>query len=1054
MSGSSPLPPACDRARRNLLTLAERLGDRFTRLAGPLDRLLPASPDPERALNNLERLISGPDAPERLDALLAHDAELLGPLLGLFGTSQFLADVLIRSPEHLDLLRPDPRPQPTFEELVSELHASLGTAQDDAAVLRALRRFRQRQLLRVGIQDVVQDRPLEEITSAISRVAEASLEVALAVAWRRLAERHGEPHGPDGRPARLAVLAFGKLGGEELNYSSDIDLMFVYDADGLTRPRRGEGIGADEFFARVVTELVRMLTTHTDRGLAYRVDLRLRPEGPRGPLARSLASALSYYDAMGRTWERQALIKLRPVAGDRELGGEFLRLIEPFVYRTYFSFSEINEIRAMKRKIERKAQQAGDDARDVKTGRGGIRDIEFAIQFLQLLNGGDLPAVRVRNTLAALPALAEAGCLTTQEHQLLDDSYRFLRKTEHRLQLLFDLQTHRLPDDADELRRLALRMGYREEAPRVTWRGGGERSRRPGPLDEVAADLPLDPRPLLLDPLDAFLHDVQAKTTLNRTILDHLLHFAFGEGDAPEAPESDLVLEPDPDPAVVAAVLQRFGFREPGRAYQHLSRLAQEDVRFLSSRRCRHFLAAIAPRLLKALAAVPDPDAALLNLEAATSRLGAKAVLWELFSFNPPSLTLFVELCAHSPFLVDILVNNPGMVDELLDSLVLNRPRALPELRDELAALCLGAVDAAPILHSFQNNELLRIGVGDLLGKTPGAVTAAALTDLAEAILAQAVDLAAAQTQAKLGQPTVGEGDRRWMPCRSAVLALGKLGAREMSYHSDLDLVVVYEADGPTLPPPGERRSDEPADNLLYFTELVRRVVRVLGADGPLGKLYPVDLRLRPTGRFGSLAVSLDQFRRYHGAGGGAALWERQALTKARVVHGDAAFAREVADAVRAATYDPPWQPAFAAEIAAMRARLEAGHGQRHLKRSPGGLADVEFAVQALQLRHGRDHPELRTGHTREALEAARELRLLAADAADDLLAGYDFLRAVESRLRIVTNRAADDLPEDDAELGRLARRLGYADAAEFRAAHARHTSLVRRRFTELLANI
>jgi glutamate-ammonia-ligase adenylyltransferase len=215
-----------------------------------------------------------------------------------------------------------------------------------------------------------------------------------------------------------------------------------------------------------------------------------------------------------------------------------------------------------------------------------------------------------------------------------------------------------------------------------------------------------------------------------------------------------------------------------------------------------------------------------------------------------------------------------------------------------------------------------------------------------------------------------------------------------------------------------------------------------------------VDLRLRPTGRFGSLAVSLDQFRRYHGAGGGAALWERQALTKARVVHGDAAFAREVADAVRAATYDPPWQPAFAAEIAAMRARLEAGHGQRHLKRSPGGLADVEFAVQALQLRHGRDHPELRTGHTREALEAARELRLLAADAADDLLAGYDFLRAVESRLRIVTNRAADDLPEDDAELGRLARRLGYADAAEFRAAHARHTSLVRRRFTELLANI
>ena len=348
----------------------------------------------------------------------------------------------------------------------------------------------------------------------------------------------GQPCTEEGDPAQSVILAFGKHGGEELNYSSDIDLMYIYDAEGMTHGKRVTSISNDEFFGRVLTEIVRLLSAHTDRGQAYRVDLRLRPEGQRGPLARSLASTLSYYDTLGRTWERQALIKLRPVAGDLRLGNEFLRAIEPFVYRKYLSFAEINEIKALKRQIEQKTSRAGASQSEVKTGHGGIRDIEFTIQFLQLLNGGELAEVRQRNTLLAIHALERVGCLTDQEYQILDDAYRFLRKTEHRLQLLFDLQTHRLPDNQEELRKLALRMGYGPEG----------RKDKAHPTDvEAASDLPAGPEPPpksppvpeetpapgstpkidLKDPLTAFLDDYREKTSLDRQILDHLLHQAF-----------------------------------------------------------------------------------------------------------------------------------------------------------------------------------------------------------------------------------------------------------------------------------------------------------------------------------------------------------------------------------------------------------------------------------------------------------------------------------------------------------------------------------------------
>jgi glutamate-ammonia-ligase adenylyltransferase len=615
--------------------------------------------------------------------------------------------------------------------------------------------------------------------------------------------------------------------------------------------------------------------------------------------------------------------------------------------------------------------------------------------------------------------------------------------------LLFDLQTHKLPTSQDELRKLALRMGYlgkesgvrnQESEPVISQVSDARppspdsRPQKRSPLDESAPPV-LNARHLLVDPLDQFLKDLRDKTTLDRTILNHLLHQAFADTESPQEgePEADLILDPDPDEATVRGVLGRYPLRDPVKAFANLSQLARESVPFLSSRRCRHFLASIAPQLLRAVAETPDPDEALTQLERVSASLGAKAVLWELFSHNPPILKLYVELCAGSPFLSGLLINNPGMIDELLDSLVLNQPRTAHELRVELAELCRGASDPEPILHSFQDKEILRIGVGDLLGKADIRTTTAALSDVAETVLNQVVELVEPEVQAKLGEPDFP---------RAVLLGLGKLGGREISYHSDLDLLLVYEADGSTS-------RGEP--NSHYFTELAQRVIRTMSHMGPMGRLYAVDMRLRPTGKSGSLVLPLAEFRRYfHGPA--CQLWERQSLGRARVIRGDAEFAGEVMGSAQDAMLGQAWRPGLVDELHSMRQKLEASAGPRSLKRGTGGIADVEFAVQLLQLKHGRERPEILQPNIWAALDALEAARLLPPAELQNLRDGYSFLRLVEARVRIVTDRPLTEVPANADDRGKLARRLGFDSPAAFLNALASTTSRIRRTYEAVIS--
>ena len=946
------------------------------------------SADCAMALANLSRLLAvSPDQNPTL-LMLQRNPKALDGLLKILSSSQYFSDILIREPGEIPWLCAGPD-RLDREALIDSLWRQVLTVPNDDQYQRLIiRRFRHRQMLRIGHDDLVRDVSFDSTIADISILAEACVEVACRLARSRVVERHGEARDAAGRPVRFVVMALGKLGGAELNYSSDIDLIFLYESEGKTTGSRS--LTHAEFFAKIGSELIRFLADHTALGQAYRVDMRLRPEGQQGPLARSLTSALGYYETMGRTWERQALIKCRPIAGDLGLGEDFLAAITPFVYRRYLSSSEIFEIKAIKRRIESRTSSAGDDFHEVKTGRGGIRDVEFVVQFLQLLHGGSAREVRHPNTLVALGRLEEHGCLSHAERDCMETTYRFLRKIEHRLQVVHNQQTHSLPRDSQELNALAHRAGY----PRLSSWENPE------------------------GPTNRFLADYRSHTERNRRILNHLLHDAFPEDRHVEAQAVvDLVLDPDPSPELIMETLAIYPFRDRTTAYRNLMALAREDFEFLSQPRCLQFLAAIAPALLKEVAATPDPDLTLTHLERVSASLGAKATLWELFSMNPPSLKLYVEICASSRLLSSILIKTPGMIDDLVDSLVVDRPQTALAIRSELTELCRGATDLNPILSSFRNKEWLRIGTRDILGRESIRLVTRELADVAEAILGQVAHHEWASLELKSQPvPTSPRRQDRW-----AILALGKLGGREMTYHSDLDLVFLYD---------GTPQVEQGAAAELRahrFTQFAQRVIRALGGNGSGEPLYRVDTRLRPHGTSGPLALSLEQFRDYFQ--GTARSWERLALTRARVaVSSTPGFEADVMEVVKTALQLPLPLHSFATEVAEVRRKMTEGYAPNDLKRGRGGLVDIEFIVQYLMLVKAAHHPELLVPNIWHAIRLLKKHHALTAEAARDLRESYSFFRSLEARMRIIHNQTDMAIPESAEQLQRLLQRTGTAD--------------------------
>jgi glutamate-ammonia-ligase adenylyltransferase len=955
------------------------------------------------ALNNLERYAAAVDRAVLFPTLAAHPGAV-HLLARLFGSSQFLADALRRRPSLLAwLLEPQTMRQWLPDEVEADLSQALQPFTAREARMNALRRFKYRQLLRIASRDLLGDADVAVTTEELAHLAD----VCLGEAWRfcgaALGARFGAPRGVDDAPTGLAVIGMGKLGGEELNYSSDIDVILVYGEDGQTAGGPDGRLTNGEYFTRLGKDLVAFLESVTEEGAAFRVDLRLRPEGRVGPVALSLEGYRVYYAERAELWERQALLKARRSAGDERVGARFLELAHSVVYRPGVDPTIVGAVRDMKREIDLSLRDRprGDGERDnVKLGRGGIREIEFLVQALQLLYGGDDPWLRERNTLKALFRLAERGYLAPDLVRTLSEAYVHLRVVEHGLQILHEFQTHTLPSDPVALGRLARRVGIRGR-PRVASR---EFARR----------------------------HYAIRAAVHRAFRD------FFAG--PRDPAARLRL-----PSLLA--LKATGFVDPEAARANLRLIVEGRPLVPYAGALRRALARLLPALLDALWKSPNPDEALNQFERFLAAAGPRAGLIELLAAESAVLEGLARLCAGGDLLTQLLIAQPELLTSLADPAAMRRPKHAPAFRAALAPVFapdLGPAERRDRLRRFKQAEELGVAWRYLLGVTDIAGYSREMTALAQATVLAGWLLVLGHLVERHGVPRTAEG--RFIP--AVIVGLGKLGGHELTTGSDLDIFVVYGA------PEGETDGAARVDAHTFWDTTVERLASALGDITTAGVAFPVDLRLRAGSKGSGFASSLGAAQRYYAEYGD--LWERQSLTRARLVLGDPRLGRRVLGVLRRYVYGAPLGPRGLKEIADVRTRMEVElaretRGRVNVKLGRGGLVDVEFLTQALQLVHGHAHPEVRRPATVTALRALGRVGALAPGVVEVLLDHHQFLRRLSAALRLLSARPPDTLDLAGPMPARVATALGYPSREAFLDDYRRRTTAVRATYSEII---
>jgi glutamate-ammonia-ligase adenylyltransferase len=990
-----------EQARKNLEIIQKRLGaDAFAGVLPGVFAALKRTGDQDMALNYLERFLDELDPVSLFVDEVRVRPGVLQQIVVLFGGSRFLASWCLSNAAGTFGLLSDPAylSHPVDKELLADrLGSILSAAVKEEDLYLGLRRFRKQEMLRIGLRDLLGRADLTETVTELSNLAEVCLQAAYERIDAELRGRFGRPvvetENGASVPAGFAVIGMGKLGGGELNFSSDIDLMYVYSFDGETEGVPGPDsapanrISNHQYFIKLAEKLSMAIGRSTADGFVFRVDLRLRPEGQRGPLAQSLGGYEIYYESWGQAWERSALIKARHVAGDAAVGHEFLDRITPFVYRKYLDFGAIVEIREMKQKINHDVEQKGKTHRDVKLGYGGIREIEFLIQSLQLIYGGRDRGLRERNSLIALHTLSQKGLLTYQESAELSKAYAFLRTVEHRIQILSDLQSQTLPMDGSELRTLARRTGYLEPGKET----------------------------------DALLRDYNFHTDRVRRIYDNLLsQSAQAEGEERQQSAFSALLDEELREQDATGILKRYGFRDPFRAYRNIVLLREGQAFVHQTPRSRRVFNEMFPVLFEEISRAPDPDMALNYFESYLASQGSWDAFQAFMRQDVRALKVLVSIFGNSEYFSRMMVRSPGLIEDLLDASAETGLGSSTFLAQGLSA----TLDRAPTitdkldsLRRFKHREELRIGMADLMGDIPLPAVCRSLSRLADACLAATLDLAAHETAKKCGLDGSCSG--------LAVIGAGKLGGRELIYGSDLDILFVYDEALAAAPPPGMTVFE-------YFSKMAEKAIAYLTTMTREGFAYRVDTRLRPTGSKGPLVQSIEAFRGYFTAQ--AETWERQSLVNSRFVAGDRTVGRALSEALRGLIYRDEDSVALAADIRSMRKRMQDERGkedagQYNIKQGTGGLVDIEFLAQYLQLRHGKRYVWVRVPGTINALRALKKAGILSTQDHGVLYKAYLFLRRLESRMRIVANQSTSFLNRDPEKIRTLAKRMGYDDS-------------------------
>jgi glutamate-ammonia-ligase adenylyltransferase len=832
--------------------------------------------------------------------------------------SGFVASALIRDPQSLEWF--SERAAGTSDAANADYERQAACAPTAGAAQFILREWRRRAMLRIAWRDIAGIAAVTETLLAVSDLADAAVRAAVAAAEMQLKPIFGTPHHSNTDSAPFIVLGMGKLGGRELNFSSDIDLVFLFCEAGETSGPRI--VDNEEYFNRLGREIIRLLDEQNADGFVFRVDMRLRPFGESGPLVVSLAALEDYLQQHGRDWERYAWIKARAIVGAGAYAKAYDEFVRAFVYRRYLDFGVFESLRDMKALIVREVSRRELD-HHLKLGKGGIREVEFIVQSLQLVRGGSDRRLQNPALLEVLPLLAGSKLMSAEHIAELTDAYLTLREAENALQMMRDEQTHSLPEDGLDRARLALMMGLED------WAGTAARLERT--LQKVAAqfDALLFGAPGLRDDSGAaWLDSDDAK------INEELVNYGFASGEI----------------AAVSAILE---------AYRHAAPYRRLDE--AGHRR----LYVIVARLLKSAAQQAAPAIVVQRVLRVLEAIGARASYLALLREQPSALDRLIEVCAISGFLARQIADFPLLLDELIDAKAFDE---LPSRRGFALELAARTERLSPddperqveSLRQFQKVAVFAVALADLTGRLPLMRVSDRLTDIAELIIQCCMDLAWQQMTQAYGVPHCGEDPTGLRPVVVAVAGYGKLGGLELGYASDLDLVFLHDSAGSIQLTDGDR----PLDNGVFFLRLGQRIVHLLTMHSAAGRLYEVDMRLRPNGKGGFLMTGIDAFERYQQAD--AWTWEHQALLRARAVAGDASLC-EAFEAVRRRTLTGAVRrDTLRADVLEMRLRMRrelsrSGARQFDIKQDAGGIADIEFLVQYWVLAAAQAHPELLT---------------------------------------------------------------------------------------------
>ena len=901
------------------------------------------SPDDAMAMTNLLRFVEASFNPTTILHDLALHAVLMDTLLPIFGFSQYFSDLLIRDPELFRWLTATNvlDRSKSREEYFAAAAQSVEPFHSVDRKINVLKRFQRRETLRIGVRDILRLADLETTTRELSHLADALLGVVSGLIWEEQRSRYGvAPNTP------WAIFGLGKLGGEELNYSSDIDLIAIFDEEGEFAAQTVGMVTHGEFFVRFIERIVEVLSHRTEEGHFYRVDMRLRPDGKAGALIRSFASTMMYYESRGELWERQMLIKARRVAGDKPFAKKCLDALAPFIYPRTFFANPVEEISRIKSRIEAKT-----DERNIKLRAGGIRDIEFAVQTLQLLNGGKKQSLRDSNTLETIGRLSEATLLSAKESTELSEAYIFFRTLEHRLQMMEYAQTHSIPSSRSKRVALAARMS-------------------------------LGPARFELQ-LSRHLKNV-------RRVFDTV----FSKKSKKEGSDIERFLSEKPDSDFARRFGKRFGLRNLELAARNLRGMMYGSTAIGKkeyTERTRTLFENISKQFLMDVASSPAPDQALENSQRIASAFPSTDSLYLMLG-EQSFRKAFVTICARSSMLTKRFVHSPSIAESILTGLdaTLNVD-VLPPLNDG-------------DIHGWKAQQEIKAAVQYILGARDERSFFLMLSDMADRILA----FIYSEERKRLGMPDLAE---------FCILGLGKLGGREININSDLDVIFLFRS---------ERGSDAEV-----CEELAANIMTECSRYAQEGKLYDIDARLRPEGKSAPLAVASDKYLEYlHHR---ASLWERQSLTRARFIAGDKSLAESMLRGIGRYVFESALPQRWTHEILSMRKKTESrsrtsSHDFCDIKLGAGGMMDVEFAVQALQLSRG--HSSLPGTNMFELLSGYRTDRTFGKKV-KLLEKSYRSLRRVETAMRTGLDLSTHILPADDDLLGYLARLSGYGSGSK-----------------------